>query len=989
MELAPGTVLHGFAIESNDGLPEIGGRAVTARHSPSGARLLYLRNDDPNKAFAIGFRTPPRDDTGVFHILEHSVLCGSERFPVKEPFVDLLKGSMQTFLNAMTFSDKTLYPVASTNEQDLFNLMDVYLDAVFHPQIYRKRAIFEQEGWHEELVAADGAGDAAELPAEQTELIYNGVVYNEMKGALSDANAVLYDEVQSALFPQTCYAFESGGTPEAIPTLTYEGFLDEHRRHYRTGNSYLFLYGDVDIDRALAFLDERYLVPVSAEQDAEDARRADAGEEPLEPRTIDRQKPLAAPYRQRTMDTAPENACAAAGYVIGDASDRMRVTAADILLDALMGSNEAPLKRALLDRGIAHDIQASIVDSVAQPFVFVQLQMPAEGAGEALVDTLQRETEALLEAGLDRELIEAAISHAEFQLREHEMGIADGVAYAMQSLAGWLYDEDAATDYLRYEDLFADLRKALDTGYYADLLRELFCGNGHRASAEIVPTPGQGGSGQAAQLAARNAALSPEERRAIIAEEKELRRLQEAPDSPDALATLPRLHLTDIGDAPDEPPAEYQEGALLPCLRHTMDTHGIAYGYRYYSLAGAAFEELPYVSVLALVLGKLDTGRHTAAQIDTLVQARLGNLAFYTDIFEDKTDAGAVDCCFTVSASALSENAEALAWLPRELLCETDFDDSQRILDLLKQRKIGMEQGFINNGHSCASARARSYCTAGGVVGEALGNVGFYRFLCRLIDDFDRQFPALRERLEDLSRRIFCDDRCIISFAGTDDDLDAFWKGNPQTGRTSPGEARLQIPAPAILNEAFVIPSDVSYAAVGWDRRLMDQLFQGGWLVASRALSYDYLWNEVRVKGGAYGVGFQAKRRGDLRFYSYRDPHLDETVRRFAQAGPWLSAFAPTQEALEGFVVATVAALDAPLKARALLRRQDTDFFCGYTRAERLAVREEALQADGRTLRAFAPDVQAVMAADARCVFGSREIIEGSKLGWDIIPLMG
>ena len=989
MELAPGAVLHGFTIETNEELPEIGGTAIVGRHSPSGARLLYLRNDDPNKAFAIGFRTPPCDDTGVFHILEHSVLCGSDRFPVKEPFVDLLKGSMQTFLNAMTFPDKTLYPVASTNEQDLFNLMDVYLDAVFHPQIYRKRAIFEQEGWHEELVALDGSGDPAALGPDKTELIYNGVVYNEMKGALSDANAVLYDEVQSALFPQTCYAYESGGTPEAIPTLTYEGFLDEHRRHYRTDNSYVFLYGDVDIDRALAFLDGQYLSPVAAEQNGEDARRAEAGEEPLRPRSIGEQPPLAAPYRQKTMDTAPENACAAAGYVIGDASDRMRVTAADILLDALMGSNEAPLKRALLDRGCAHDIQASIADSLAQPFVFVQLQMPAEGAGKVLEATMEQETEALLEAGLDKELIEAALSHAEFQLREHEMGMADGVAYAMQSLAGWLYDDGAATDYLRYEDLFADLRAALDTDYFENLLRELFCENGHRASVEVVPTPGQGGNGQAALLAARNAALAPEERRAIVAEEQELRRLQEAPDSPEALATLPRLHRTDIGPAPDEPAAEYRDDAPLPCLRHTMATHGIAYGYRYYSLSGVAFEELPYVSVLALVLGKLDTVSHTAAQIDTLVQAQLGNLSFYADIFEDKTDAASVTCCFTVSASALSENAGALAQLPRELLCETDFGDGQRILDILKQRKIGLEQGFISAGHSCASARARSYCTAGGVAGEALGNVGFYRFLCQLIDGFQEQLPALRERLADLCRHIFCDDRCIVSFAGSDDDLDAFWKASPQTGWTSSGENRLEIPAPAIKNEAFIIPSDVNYAAVAWDRRLMGQLFQGSWLVAARALSYDYLWNEVRVKGGAYGVGFQAKRQGDLRFYSYRDPHLDETLRRFAQAGPWLSGFAPSQEALDGFVVATVAGLDAPLKARALLRRQDIDFFCGFTRVERLAVREEALQTDGRGLRAFAPDVETVAARDARCVFGGSEIIEGSKLSWDIVPLIG
>ncbi|MBP3867341.1 MAG: insulinase family protein, partial [Eggerthellaceae bacterium] len=258
MSLDPGTTVNGFSIETRKPLEEIGGEAITAVHEPSGAKLLYLKNDDNNKAFAIGFRTPPKDDTGVFHILEHSVLCGSRKFPVKEPFVDLLKGSMQTFLNAMTFPDKTLYPVASTNEQDLYNLMDVYLDAVFHPRIYEKRAIFEQEGWHYELVA-NGEGDPATLPAEETELVYNGVVYNEMKGALSDATSVLYDELQKALLPDTPYAFESGGTPKSIPTLTYEDYLDDHRRHYRTDNSYIVLYGNLDAERALAFLDEQYL----------------------------------------------------------------------------------------------------------------------------------------------------------------------------------------------------------------------------------------------------------------------------------------------------------------------------------------------------------------------------------------------------------------------------------------------------------------------------------------------------------------------------------------------------------------------------------------------------------------------------------------------------------------------------------------------------------------------------------------------------------
>ena len=383
MDLVQGQNLHGFTVLTAEPLPEIDGTAYTLLHNISGAKLLYLQNDDDNKAFSIAFRTPPADDTGVFHILEHSVLCGSEKFPVKEPFVNLLKTSMQTFLNAMTFGDKTLYPVASTNDQDLMNLADVYMDAVLHPDIYRKRQVFEQEGWHYELVAADeadegeagadseGAGAGA---AARPQLAYNGVVYNEMKGALSDASSVLYDQLQASLFPDTPYAFESGGTPEAIPTLTYEHYLEEHERHYRLDNSYLTLYGNVDLDRMLAFLDERYLTPVAAEQAKRTAEREAAGLAPLEPRTLPEQAPVCALGVHRTMATAPENACMGLGYVIGHVRERTRIVACDILLDAIAGSNEAPLKRALLDAGLAGDVQAYLADSVQQPFAVIQLR---------------------------------------------------------------------------------------------------------------------------------------------------------------------------------------------------------------------------------------------------------------------------------------------------------------------------------------------------------------------------------------------------------------------------------------------------------------------------------------------------------------------------------------------------------------------------------------------------------------------------------------
>ena len=970
---------HGFEIVKREELSEIDGVAIEGRHVASGARLLYLKNDDNNKSFAIGFRTPPRDDTGVFHILEHSVLCGSKRFPVKEPFVDLIKGSMQTFLNAMTFDDKTLYPVASTNEQDLYNLMDVYLDAVFHPNIYVKRQIFEQEGWHYELEGADG-------------LTYNGVVFNEMKGALSDANSVLYDELQVSLFPDTCYSFESGGTPAAIPTLTYEGFLDEHRRHYRTDNSYIILYGNLDIDRALAFLDEQYLSPVAAEQAERDATRDAAGLEPLVPREIEMQKPVIAAHRRHEMVTAPENACTACGYVVGESGDRVRVMAVEILLDALFGSNEAPLKRRLLDAGLAHDVHAFVSDAVLQPFAVVQLQMPSEGAGARLVDVLADEARALVAGGFDRNLVEAALSHAEFQMREHDMGVADGVANAMISLSGWLYDDGAATVYLRYEEAFAQLRAKLAEGFFEQLAIELFCESEHRASVEVVPVETVADDDSAVRLAEMSRTMTSDDRDRIAAEVALLRELQEAPDAPEAVAMLPHLGIADMDDAPDAPAYALDGSVPFACMRHEVATRGIAYAYRYFDLKALSFDDLPYVSVLAIVLGKLDTAHHTAAEIDTLVQGKLGNLSFFSDVFDHRGSVEHAEPRFIVSSSSLSDNAEWLATLPREVMMETDFSNTGKILNVLKQRKIGMEHAFANSGHSCATGRVKSYYSSVGVVREQLGNVGFYRFLCDLIDHFDERADALTARLANVTARLFCDDQCVVSFAGCDEAYERFWAADPACGRTGAGVPALVVPKPIMRNEAFVVPSDVSYTAVGWDRRLIDSpvaRHSGPWLVAARALSYDFLWNEVRVKGGAYGTGFQAARSGNVRFYSYRDPHLDETIERFAESAAWLERFHPAREAFEGFVVATVAGLDAPVKPRELIRRQMGDYLTGHAPEERAERRREVIETSAGDVRALAPVVREAVLAGAVCSFGNREILEGSSADLDVIMLVG
>ncbi|MEC4175490.1 insulinase family protein [Adlercreutzia sp. R7] len=965
--IADTAAAHGFAWQRTEPLPEIEGRAHLMTHTASGARLMYLENDDANKAFSVTFKTPAADDTGVFHILEHSVLCGSEKFPVKEPFVNLLKTSMQTFLNAMTFPDKTMYPVASTNERDLLNLMDVYLDAVFHPNIYTRPAIFQQEGWHWEL---EGEGDTRAL-------VYNGVVYNEMKGALSEPDSVLYDALSAALFPDTTYRFESGGTPAAIPALTYEGFLDNHRRHYRPDNSYIILYGNLDLDRFLGFIDEGYLAPLAA---------ADRG--PLQVNPLGQQAPVTPAPVTVAMDTAPENACAALGAVIGAAADRERVVAADILLDAVMGSNEAPLKRALLDAAIADDAMGYVADAVAQPFAVISLRGARPGAAERLQDVVRAEARRLADGALDRELVRAALSHAEFVMRERNFGYPDGVVLAMSAMAGWLYSDEDPTAYLRFNDVFAALAAKVDEGYFEALLRELFCESDHWARVEVAP--GDAGADERAEEAARERAraLAPDEAAAIEADVAALRAAQEAPDDPQAVAALPSLTRADIGPAPAEEPWEEDELDGVTLVRHRIPTHGIAYAYRYFDLDCLSFEELPYATVLANVLGKLDTARHTAAEIDTLSQAHLGNLGFACEVHENVSDRDQVRPVLVVGCSALSENAAWMGSLSSEVLTETDFSDTARIRDILAQWRIAMEQSFAANGHTAAMGRAASYYLPAGVVREALGGVDFYRFLKDTLDHFDERAATLSAKLAEVAGRLFADANCTLSFAGSDDDLERFRAAAAPMPRAAAPVA-LTVPAPVCRREAFVVPTDVTYTACGWDRRLLGLGYSGVWLLAARILSYDYLWGEVRVKGGAYGTGFQTMRGGSSRFYSYRDPRIDETVARFQEAGSWLAgAFNPTEAEMDGYVVSAAASMDAPEKARALLRRQDGMYFAGYGIADRARVRDEVVGAQVDAVRALGEAVDAIARSGCTCVFGNREIIEAAGGGLTVIDLL-
>lgn len=1002
--LVPGTTCHGFAVERCESVPELDADAYVLRHTASGARLLYLACDDENKAFAIGFKTPPADSTGVFHILEHSVLCGSAKFPVKEPFVDLIKSSMQTFLNAMTYPDKTIYPVATTNEQDLYNLMDVYLDAVFNPAIYTKPTIFEQEGWHYELDLPEGEGyegdadDACPQDLRAGTLRYNGVVFNEMKGALSDPMSVLDDAVNAALYPDTAYAHESGGDPRAIPALTYEQFLDTHARHYNPSNSYITLYGDLDVDRALAFLDERYLSQSSAASRRMDAAVA-AGEDPSAPapNPLDAQAPVACEYERVEMATTPENALVGLGLVLGNALDRKRTIAADILFEALLGSNEAPVKKAILAAGLGGNVVSYTAAECLQPYELIMLQNAQPGVARELRRVFQDACRDLCEHGVPRERLEAIISSNEYDLRQRDYGIADGVAIACDALSTWLYDDDAATLALKYGPVYEELRGELDGSYFEDLLRELVLENDHMALVELVPVDAAEGaeSAEAAELAAKRDAMTDAELADVVERTAALRAAQEAEDTPEAKATLPRLRVSDIGEARPEPPLVVDTTAPIPCLRHGIPTNRLAYAMQYFDLSCVAFEDLPYVTLLCRLLKQLPTREHSAEELDNLLAGKLGFLSFTTEVMT-QPDVDGVRPYLLVSAGALSEKIDALASLPREVWSSTLLADADadRVRDVLTQIRIGLEQGFINNGHSAALGRAMSYSSPSAVVREQLSGVDFYLFLRDLLEHFDERLDGLRAKLAELAGRIFVADGCMASFTGSDEDFDAYWAAAGDLGLgvgdgADAGRDALVVPAPCDRHEAFVIPSDICFAARACDPRRLGIDVTGAWAVAANALSYDYLWNEIRVKGGAYGCGFRAAGERQTAFYTYRDPAIDPSIERVERAGAWLGSFEPDEAAFEGFIVSCVSGMDAPVKPYALTKRRNTTYLAGLDPHAREERRAQMLAATPGELRSLGADVTRIAAESPTCVFGGRDVIAKSNAGFNVVDLMG
>lgn len=973
---------NGFTVKSSKDIAEIDGTGWLLTHDYSGAKLMFLECDDNNKSFAITFKTPPKDNTGVFHILEHSVLCGSKRYPVKEPFVNLVKSSMQTFLNAMTFPDKTMYPASSTNEKDLQNIMNVYFDAVFNPSITQNKARFLQEGWHYEIKDKSPLNDAEALDHDikhedisNKQLEINGVVYNEMKGVYSDPESVLNQAIMNGLFPDTTYGFESGGHPQFISDLTYEDYIDEYDRHYCPDNCYIILYGNLDIDKTLSLINENYL-------------SVDYGRK-SNPNPLELQKPVKNHDIVCEMCTSQTNEMLACGYVIGCAADTQMITASDILLDILMGSNEAPLKKALLESDLIDDASAYMSEAHIQPTIVINIKganISNEKGEEILTEAIRK----ILKDGIDRDRIEASLANYEFLLHERDFGTPDGILYSMNAMAGWLYSEKCAFSHLEYKSTFQFLRDSVKHNFFENLMKDIFLENNHTAVARIKPVKSLSNYNEADELALRLSQFTEADFKQISDETMELTAFQNKVDTEDEIASLPTLSLEDLAQIPPEHVPEVVDDFYVTKLFHAIPTNEISYLITYFDMSYINYDDLKYASLLAPLLGKLSTKSFSAEELDLLISLKLGKLHYFTEVFTDSEDPDRITPYSVAFISCLSKNIDYAIDLGYEVFASTKFNDKDKIKKILTQRKVHMEQAFISAGHSASMLRCRSYINKAAMLSEQLGGVDFYKFLCEVLENFDKDYDTIFQRMNDVKEKIFNIDNCMISFTGKKEDSIEFDEKMRFRGRT-PHPAhniteRIVIPDPEPKNEAFVVPSNVCYSAASY-MSLGEFKFEGSWMLATSAMNYDYLWNEVRVKGGAYGCGFKANRMGNFQFYSYRDPKLDETIERYRKTGAWLSTAPITEAELLGYKISCVGSIDSPVKPKEIAHRTDADIISRLPKDYRKIQRTEAIEATVDTLHKHGEALRAINDNDIRCVFGSKEIIEGSKLDWNVVNL--
>ena len=956
--------LQAYTLKEERQVKELNSTAYILEHKKSGARLFLLSNDDENKVFSIGFRTPPADSTGVAHILEHSVLCGSEKFPVKDPFVELVKGSLNTFLNAMTYPDKTVYPVASTNEKDFQNLMDVYMDAVLHPNIYKEPKIFLQEGWHYELESEEG------------ELKYNGVVYNEMKGAFSSPESVLERYTQKMLFPDTCYGNESGGDPKDIPDLTYEAFLDFHRTYYHPSNSYIYLYGDMDMVQKLTWLDEAYL-------SGYDRQEVDSRIAPQQP--CEQPKTEEISYSITEEEEEEHNTYLSIADVVGTDLDPKLYVAFQILEYTLINAPGAPLKQALLDAGIGHDIFGGYDSGILQP-CFSVVAKGADGCqkGEFLA-VVKGTLRKLADQGINRKSLLAGLNYLEFRYREADYGTTPkGLMYGLQSMDSWLYGGDPLT-HLEYQDTFDYLKAAVEKGYFEELIRTWLLDNPFEAVLVVKPERNLTAREDAAlarKLAQHKAGLSKEEIRRLIRQTEELKEYQDTPSTKEELERIPMLKRSDIGRKAEK--LNWTEHLIdgVQVLSHDMFTSGIGYVRILFNTDRVPAEDIPYVGLLKAVLGYVDTENHTYSDLTSEIHLNSGGITFSAASYVNLKNLPGFSGAFMAEARVLYEKLDFAFDITGEILTTSKLEDKKRLGEILKETKSRSRMRLENASHSAAVSRATSYFSPTSSFNDKVGGIGFYQFLENVVKDFDKDSDRLIGKLKEVAGKLFTVDNMLVSYTASQEGFASLRSSMKKLTDRLRGGSGEKYPYPFKAdnkNEGFKTASQVNYVARCGNFRQAGYEYTGALRILKLILSYDYLWLNLRVKGGAYGCMSGFGRSGEGYFVSYRDPNVAQTNQVYEDMVKYLEDFDADERDMTKYVIGTISSMDTPLNPSDKGARGLSAYLSGVTDQMLQEERDQVLDARAEDIRALSGLVKAILDTGSICAIGNEERIEADK----------
>lgn len=934
------------------------------RHKKSGARIAILSNNDDNKVFYIGFRTPPEDETGVPHIIEHTTLCGSKKFPVKDPFIELAKGSLNTFLNAMTYPDKTVYPVASCNDQDFKNLMDVYLDAVFNPNITKYEEIFKQEGWHYELTGKDD------------ELKINGVVYNEMKGAYSSPDEVLSSQIYRSLFPDNTYSKDSGGNPEYIPKLTYEAYLDFYHKYYHPSNSYIYLYGDMDVVERLEWLDKEYLSLYDYKKVNSEINKQPA---------FDEIKNVEAQY-SITMDDSQENKTYLSyNRVVGDTLDEMLYQAFDVLDYALVSSPGAPVKQALIDAGIGDDVYGSYDAGILQPvFSFVAKNANASQADE-FESIIENTLKEVVKTGINKEALLAGINSSEFKFREADFGqFPKGLLFGLNCLDSWLFDDMKPFIHLECLGTFAKLRKAVDTDYFEKLIQEYLLDNTHGSSVTVKPKRGLGNEREEAlakELSDYKASLSDEEIKKLIEDTEHLKIYQEEPSSDEDLRKLPMLTRADMKKNAMAFSNIEDELLDVKVVRHDIESNGIDYISFLFDAGDFAQSELGYLGFFTNALGLVSTERYSYTDLANATNIYTGGISTGTASHPDIKDRNNFVFKFEVKLKVLEKNLDKALELMEQMLLSSDFTDTKRLGELVAQIKARLQANLSSSGHLVAAMRSMSSFSRYALYQDELKGVAFYRSICCIEKELSESPKSVSDKLAAIAKKLFARNRMLISFTGNNE---AYGNAKPSLEKVIAGFNKMSAvgnQAEVHFNtakEAFIDASQIQYVAKTGDFICEGYEYTGALRLLRIILSYDYLWINVRVKGGAYGCMNTFLRSGESYFVSYRDPNLSDTLDVYDRIPEYIKSFSPDERDMTKYIIGTFSALDTPMNPEAKGSRSLSAYLEGITYEQIQKERNEILNAQPEDIRRLADLVEAVLKKDSICVIGNENMIKES-----------